>query len=159
MTSGGLNGQLVEEGFCPECKNCTYYHQCEEADRIVPRRRGESMGARHPAFPSKWQWAAETVSFPEGVLVLISWVGADIIGAPSTGCPDYQVASHVLHPLQEKHRFYLELDEEKRVLWQKLKEYDARGVYDRHVDRLCERYLEIALEQSRLTILPRDSVP
>jgi len=150
MSNGGLNGQLVVNDFWPSCQTCACYADCNAADKAAPRYNGWSMGARHQAFPHTWHWGAEAVDFPEGRLVLVSWVGASEIGAKHTGCYSYSVERRYLLPLQDKHLQYLELEAERQATNRALEEYERRGVYNKKVQALYARDEAILREQEQL---------
>lgn len=104
MTQGGLQLYVVHQDFWPACDNCHYYDFC----RQVPL---------HRAFPHNWHWGKETVQFADGtMLVLKSWVGSSVIGAPHTGCTRYRVAQDELLTFRPHHTRWLELEMRRQFL-------------------------------------------
>jgi hypothetical protein len=138
MSDGNLADKLVLRDFWPACANCTHYQEC----------RGGAP--RHPAFPHTWHWGREVAAFPDGDLILVSWVGTIAIGQPHTGCQDYQVDSQHMLPLQDRHRQYLALEEERRRLEAELNQFEQQGLYNEHVEALYEQYEGILEAQDQL---------
>ncbi len=103
MSRGNLERQVVARNFWPACENCSHHKVC-------------LTEPKHPAFPHRWHWGKESVSFPEGELILRSWVGTTVIGQPHTGCMSYTVASHCVQPLARHYLEYVQLEEEKAAL-------------------------------------------
>ncbi len=103
MSTGNLEGKLVSSTFWPTCDNCVRFTACAR----LPQ---------HPAYPHSWHWGREWAAFPDGDLILRSWVGTTAIGQPHTGCPSYQVHPASLGPLLAAHRRYLTLEHEKSTL-------------------------------------------
>lgn len=137
MPEDSLSGRLVAKDFWPACKNCFYFMLCKEKPK-------------HPAFPHTWHWARDFVEFPEGDLILRSWVGTAEFGAPHSGCRSYQVAPGFLLPLQDHHRRYLELERELFALNEMLEQYEERGIYDQRVQRLYDRHQKLSQEMESL---------
>lgn len=141
MSDGNLTGKLVPHDFWPACANCAHYHQCK------------SGPPRHPAFPHTWHWERKFATFPDGDLVLVSWVGTTAIGQPHSGCSDYQVASQCILPLQDSHRQYLALEEERQQLETELDRYERQGLYNEEVETLYRRHEAILRAQQWLSKL------
>ncbi len=138
MSNGNLQGKVVSHGFWPTCENCRLFQAC----KIQPR---------HEAYPHSWHWGHDFVSFPEGELILRSWVGSSVIGQPHTGCHSYQVDDrHVSEP-QEHHRRYLALEQERQELDTRLNQLERQGTLSKRAEafylRLSKRYEEILEEQ------------
>jgi hypothetical protein len=138
MSHGNLEGKLVARDFWPACENCRLFEAC----KVRPL---------HPAYPHTWHWGKETVSFPEGELVLLSWVGTAAIGDPHTGCTSYEVdPKHAVDPLPH-HQRYLALERERQDLDVKLERFEKDGTFSKEVERLYEqlfqRFMEITEEQ------------
>ena len=138
MSKGNLEGKLVARDFWPTCENCRLFAAC----KVRPL---------HPAYPHTWHWGKESVSFPEGELVLLSWVGTAAIGDPHTGCTSYEVdPKHATEPLPH-HRRYLALEQERQDLDIKLERFEQDGALGKEAERLYERlfqrFMEITEEQ------------
>src|SRR5215813_12245405 len=103
MSHGNLNHMLVAHDFWPSCHTCHHLTSCQQRPR-------------HPAFPHRWHWGKDAVSFPEGALILRSWVGTTAIGKPHTGCPSYIVAPDCVQTLRPTHVEYLQLEAENAAL-------------------------------------------
>lgn len=138
MTKGLLEGKLIPTDFWPACSNCRHFEECK-------------VSSRHRAFPHTWHWGKEVVQFTEGMLVLTSWVGTVAIGEKHTGCYDYQVDTGCLLHQETKHRRYLELQDEFRMLNEQLDRFEARGVYNEEVAKLYDRLNQVMTEQDMLT--------
>jgi hypothetical protein len=80
---GNLEKQLVARDFWPSCSNCRHVEAC-------------NTHPQHPAYPHTWHWGKEAVSFPDGELILRSWVGTAATGQPHTGCKSYHMDPHYL---------------------------------------------------------------
>ena len=103
MSTGNLNNTLVAHNFWPSCHTCQHFATCHQQPQ-------------HPAFPHRWHWGKDSVSFPEGELILRSWVGTTAIGQPHTGCTAYEVGANSVQPLASYHVEYLQLETEKAAL-------------------------------------------
>jgi hypothetical protein len=141
MSTGNLEGKIVAPDFWPSCETCVFFEACK-------------MQPKHPAYPHTWHWGKETVSFPEGELVLLSWVGTAAIGDPHTACTSYAVdPRHVTEPLAH-HQRYLTLERERQDLDVKLERFEKDGTFSKEAERLYEqlfhRFREITKEQRAL---------
>src|SRR5262245_44379433 len=103
MSQGNLAGHLVSHDFWPTCQTCVWFTHCQTTPH-------------HPAYPHRWHWSIEAAHFPDGLLILRSWVGSTVFGHPHTGCRSYAVHPQQLRPLHEGHQHYLTLDAEKQRL-------------------------------------------
>jgi hypothetical protein len=112
--------------------------------------------ARHPAYPHTWHWGKETASFPDGLLVVKSWVGTAQFGAPHTGCYNYRVAEDCLLPMTDAHREYLRVSEEIERLDGELAAAEKRNTYNRTIRAKYERLSELT---DKLLELRRAAVP
>src|SRR5712692_6998937 len=142
MSHGNVEGKLVSPHFWQSCANCRFVAACQ-------------VRPRHPAYPHTWHWGREFVSFPEGELIVKSWVGTIAIGQPHTGCQQYEVApTDVMEP-QAHHRRYLTLEQERQTLDVTLDQLEHGGLRSteaRHrYHQLMGRFLEILAEQRALT--------
>ena len=97
MSTGQLNNTLVAHDFWPSCHTCQHLTRCQ-------------LQPNHPAFPHRWQWGKDSVSFPDGELILRSWVGTTAIGKPHTGCTAYAVGPNSVQSLASHHVEYLQLE-------------------------------------------------
>lgn len=141
MSAGNLEGKLVDHGFWPVCENCCFSKACQTKPR-------------HPAYPHTWHWGREFVSFPEGELILRSWVGTSAIGQPHTGCQSYQAdPQHISEP-QEHHKRYLALERERQELDAKLNQWERQGALSPRAEALYmrqfKRYEEILEAQKAI---------
>jgi hypothetical protein len=141
MSHGNLAGKLVSREFWPACENCWFCQLC----KIQPQ---------HPAYPHTWHWGKETVSFPDGELVLLSWVGTAAVGDPHTACTSYEVdPRQVTEPLTHHNR-YLALEQERRDLDARLERLEQEGALSKEAarlyERLFQRFREITTEQRAL---------
>src|SRR5215813_11499242 len=100
MMNGNLEKHLVARDFWPACRNCRHAEACK-------------THPQHRAYPHTWHWGKEAVSFPDGELILRSWVGTAAIGRPHTGCPRYTVDPRHLKEPALHHQHYLALEEER----------------------------------------------
>src|SRR5262245_43637972 len=96
-----LEQHLVARDFWPACSNCEHAQACKTRPQ-------------HPAYPHAWHWSRDAVSFPEGELILQSWVGTAASGQPHTGCPRYAVDPQYTTELSPHHQHYLTLEAERR---------------------------------------------
>jgi hypothetical protein len=143
---GNLENQLVSHDFWPACGNCRHLKGC----KIRPQ---------HPAYPHTWQWGREYATFPDGALILRSWVGSSVIGQPHTGCPSYEVdPEHVRDP-QLHHRCYLALEQEKAQIERQFEHVEHKEAWtkrDKATFRdLLHRYKHVLAQQAAL----RSSTP
>jgi len=141
MSHGNLEGKLVASNFWPSCETCLSFEVC----RVQPR---------HPAYPHTWHWGKESVSFLEGELVLLSWVGTAAVGDPHTACTSYEVdLRHVTDPLPH-HQRYLALEKERQDLDVQLERLEREGALREETAALYEdlfrRFIEIIEEQRAL---------
>lgn len=141
MSQGGLEGKLVARDFWPACENCHSFEACKTQPR-------------HPAYPHTWHWGKESVSFPEGELVLLSWVGTAAVGAPHTACENYEAGpQHFTAPLPH-HQHYLALEKERQDLDVQLERLEQEGALSKEAQSLYEqkfqRFTEIIEEQRAL---------
>lgn len=150
MSHGNLEGKLVIRDFWPSCENCCRFEAC----KVRPQ---------HPAYPHTWHWGKETAPFPEGELILLSWVGTTAIGDPHTGCTSYAVdPRHVSDPLAH-HQRYLALERERQDLDVKLERFERDGALGKEAarlyERLFQRFLEITAEQRAMRAEAEASKP
>ena len=141
MSHGNLEGKLVASDFWPACENCRFFEAC----KVRPL---------HPAYPHSWHWGKESASFPEGELVLLSWVGAAAVGAPHTACTSCEVdPQHFRNPLPH-HQNYLALEKERQDLDAQLERLEQGGALSKEAEALYEqrfqRFMEIGEEQRAL---------
>ena len=141
MAHGNLAGTVVNRNFWPACHTCRHFAACQ----VQPR---------HPAYPHTWHWGRDFASFPEGALILRSWVGTSAIGQPHTGCHSYEVDPvHISDPQPHHHR-YLALEYERHQLDTRLTYLEQRGTLSTEAaglyDALVHRFLEITQEQRAL---------
>lgn len=129
----GLNKQLVRANFWPSCQSCVHFTHCRQATE-----------PKHPAFPHNWHWWRDAIEFPDGVLVIDSWVGSTVKGEAHTGCYDFSVELDYLILLSESHQHYLQLRFEYDEIDKKLRSYELRGVDSPYVVSLYERSAEVA---------------
>ena len=109
---------------------------------------------RHEAYPHTWHWGREFTSFPEGQLILRSWVGTSAIGQPHTGCPCYEVnPRHTAEP-QGHHQHYLALERERQELDAELSRMERQETLSKPAEelyqQLFQRYEQILEEQKAL---------
>lgn len=114
MSEGNLTNKLVAPGFWPACSNCVHNEEC-------------ARKPKHDAYPHSWHWGREAVTFPEGDLVLVSWVGTLEIGAAHTGCTSYEVSADQVVAPGDKHREYLQLEGERREIDARLRRFEHRA--------------------------------
>lgn len=133
-----LAGKLVAVDFWPACLNCIHYAECRDSPR-------------HPAFPHRWHWGADRVDFPDGDLILRSWVGTIAIGDDHTGCTDYEVDPAHLLALKLPHVQYLLLERKRQALDRELNECEYKGLYNEYVQVLYDCYDRIVKKQDALT--------
>ncbi len=138
MSHGNLEGKLVPRNFWPSCETCRFFTACQ----VQPR---------HPAYPHTWHWGKESVSFPEGELVLLSWVGTAAVGAPHTACISYEVDPHHCTEPLPPHRRYLALEHERQSLDGQLERLECEGALSKEVEtlygQLFRRFTVIVDEQ------------
>ncbi len=134
MSNGNLEGKLVSHGFWPACENCRFFEACKTKPR-------------HDAYPHSWHWGREFVSFPEGELIVRSWVGTSAIGQPHTGCHSYEVDLQYVSEPQGHHKHYLALERERQELDARLNRLERQGALSKRAEtlygRLFMRYEEI----------------
>jgi hypothetical protein len=106
------------------------------------------------------------VSFPDGALILRSWVGTSAIGRPHTGCPRYEVASHYVRELYAHHRHYLSLETERGKLETACARFERQDRWSKRDEeayaRLLGRYQESVQHQAALqaaTLLTAQRAP
>src|SRR5262245_12434847 len=128
---GNLEQKLVARDFWPACRNCRHAHVCK-------------THPYHPAYPHTWHWGKEAVSFPDGELILRSWVGTTAIGQPHTGCPRYIVDPRCLKELARHHQQYLALEAERiqiEAIFERLERQEGWSPRDEETfARLLDRY-------------------
>jgi len=141
MSYGNLERTIVAFHFWPACENCIYNKECQSQPK-------------HPAFPHRWHWGKESASFPDGELILRSWVGTTAIGQPHTGCTSYTVAPHYVHPLAARHVQYLQLQSEKAALAVTLSRLERKPTWSAQDEatyaRVFTRYKEMMERQAIL---------
>src|SRR5215510_12265079 len=71
---GQLEKQLVARDFWPACSTCRHVEACKTRPQ-------------HPAYPHTWHWGKEAVSFPDGELILRSWVGTAAMASRTRAVP------------------------------------------------------------------------
>ena len=150
MSKGKLEGKLVARDFWPTCENCRLFAACQ-------------VRPKHPAYPHSWHWGREFASFPEGELILCSWVGTAAIGDPHTGCTSYAVDPQYISDPQAHHRLYLELEHEKGQLESEMTALERKKTWTRN-DKdfhasLFKRYRQILAKQAALRTLVVDVQP
>lgn len=100
MSKGNLERKVVDLHFWPACENCVHYTTCQTQPK-------------HDAYPHTWQWGADHAMFPDGMLILTSWVGNSVIGQAPIGCHDYAVHPAQTYAPDTRHVQYLNLEREK----------------------------------------------
>jgi hypothetical protein len=128
MTSGELVGKVVSLDFRPACENCCFYNEC-------------AVKPKHAAYPRRWRWSRLGVVFPEGVLILASWLGDYRGSSASVECSYYRVACGHCKEGGEKHREYAEFERRRRML-----EAELRYVSSHEPDVMVVVYLRQELE-------------
>jgi hypothetical protein len=141
MSTGNLEGKLVASDFWPACENCHSFEAC----KVRPL---------HPAYPHTWHWGKESASFPEGELVLLSWVGTAAVGAPHTACENYEAGpQHFTAPLPH-HQHYLALEKGRQDLDVQLEGLEREGALSKETEalyvQLFRRFTKIIEEQRAL---------
>jgi hypothetical protein len=141
MSHGNLEGKLVSLEFWPACTSCRFFQACKTRPR-------------HAAYPHRWQWGRDAVSFPDGDLILRSWVGSSVIGQPHTGCLSYEVAPEYVRDPQPQHRGYLVLEQEKAQIERQFEHLEHKNTWtkrDKATFRdLLQRYKHILAQQAVL---------
>lgn len=137
--SGGLNGKLLGADFWPACRNCAHFAECNAGP------------ARHAAFPHIWHWGRESEHFPEGLLIIRSWVGSSVIGESHTGCADYVIEPAQLLQQSGKHAEYLRNARLLKMMDSELKRAERIELLDDRVKRLYERNEALFARQIALT--------
>jgi hypothetical protein len=141
MSTGHVEGKLVAREFWPACANCRAFAACK-------------LRPLHPAYPHTWHWGKEVASFPDGELILRSWVGTAAIGQPHTGCPRYIVDSRCLKELSPHHQQYLALEAERAQIEATFARLEQQEDWNpREEDtfaRLLARYKQIMAQQAAL---------
>lgn len=136
-----LEKKLVARDFWPACSNCRHAEACK-------------THPQHPAYPYTWHWGKEAVSFPDGELILRSWVGTTAIGQPHTGCPHYAVAACCLKELSPHHQQYLTLEAERiqiEATFERLERQEDWSTREENTfARLLRRYKQILAQQAAL---------
>ena len=150
MAQGNLEGKVVALNFWPACENCRHYTTCQKKPK-------------HPAFPHRWHWGQESVSFPEGELILRAWVGTTAIGQPHTSCPSYTVAPRYVLPLAPHHEEYLQLEAEKSTLDVTLTRLERNTTWSARDEaiyaRAFPRYKEVIERQETLRAASVEALP
>src|SRR5215813_1743151 len=138
---GQLENKLVARDFWPACSTCRHVEACKTRPQ-------------HPAYPHTWHWGREAVSFPDGELILRSWVGTVAIGQPHTGCPRYAVDARCLKEPSPQHQQYLTLEAERTQIEVTFARLERQEVWSpREEDtfaRLLQRYKHILARQAAL---------
>jgi hypothetical protein len=141
MSTGNLTGKLVSRDFWPSCATCTLFAAC-------------ATRPHHLAYPHAWHWGRECVSFPDGDLILTSWVGNTVIGQRHTGCTQYTVAPEYVSNLHSHHQRYLVLEHERTALEKTLARLERNGTFTSETESLYQqlfgRFLAITSEQRTL---------
>jgi hypothetical protein len=141
MSTGNLNNTLVAHDFWPSCHTCQHLTHCQQQPQ-------------HSAFPHRWHWGKDSVSFPDGALILRSWVGTTAIGQPHTGCTAYAVGANSVQPLASHHVEYLQLEAEKAALDVILTRLERKPTWSAQGEatyaRVFQRYTEIRERQAVL---------
>jgi hypothetical protein len=139
---GNLENTLVARDFWPACSNCRHAEACKTQPQ-------------HPAYPHTWHWGREAVSFPEGELILRSWVGTVAIGQPHTGCPRYTVDSRFIKEPLSQHQQYLTLEAERaqvEAMFERLERKEDWSTREEDTfARLLHRYQQILAQQEALS--------
>ena len=126
MTHDNLEGQLIRSNVQPTCHNCRQYNDCKE-------------NPVHPEFPKLWHWVNETISFPEGDLVILSWVGGLEYQEPHGGCYGFEIELDYLIPLQLHHQQYLQIHREMEILRKRIETLETLEFWS-EFDRASRRY-------------------
>ena len=138
---GNLEHTLVARDFWPACGNCRHADACKTRPQ-------------HPAYPHTWHWSKEAVSFPEGELILRSWVGTAAIGQPHTGCPRYTVDPQYLKEPALHHQQYRALEEERAQIDTTLAQLERKERWTTRDEEtftsLLSRYKQILVQQAAL---------
>jgi hypothetical protein len=138
---GQLEKKLVARDFWPACRNCRHAQACK-------------THPHHPAYPHTWHWGKESVSFPDGELILRSWVGTAAIGQPHTGCPRYAADARFIKEPSPHHQQYLTLEAERTQMEATFARLERQAVWSpREEDtfgRLLQRYKQILVQQAAL---------
>jgi hypothetical protein len=147
---GNLEKKIVPRDFWPACSNCRRAEACK-------------THPQHPAYPHTWHWGKEAVSFPEGELILRSWVGTVAIGQPHTGCPLYAVDARCITELSSHHQQYLVLESERTQIEATFERLERQEDWSRREEdtfaRLLHRYKQILAQQAALHSLTLHSDP
>jgi hypothetical protein len=140
---GNLEKHLVARDFWPACRNCWHVEACK-------------THPQHPAYPHTWHWGKEAVSFPEGELILRSWVGTAAIGQPHTGCPRYTVDSRYVKEPTLRHQHYLAMEGERariETTFARLERKERWTTRDEETFTvLLARYQQILAQQAELRL-------
>jgi hypothetical protein len=138
---GNLENKLVARDFWPACRNCCQFTACHRQPQ-------------HPAYPHTWHWGKEAVSFPDGELILRSWVGTAAIGQSHTGCPRYTVDAHFIKEPSPHHQQYLTLEAERiqiEAIFERLERQEDWSTHEEDTfGRLLQRYKQILAQQAAL---------
>ena len=145
MSTGNLNNTLVAHDFWPSCHTCQQLTRCQHQ-------------SRHPAFPHRWHWGKDSVLFPDGELILRSWVGTTASSKPHTGCTSYEVGPDSVLPLASHHVEYLQLEAEKAALDVTLTRLERNAEWSTQDEatyaRVFPRYTEVLERQATLRATP-----
>ena len=138
---GHLEKKLVTRDLWPACGNCRHAEACK-------------THPQHPAYPHSWHWGKEAVSFPDGELILRSWVGTVAIGQPHTGCPRYTVDTRFLKEPSPRHQQYLALEAERAQIDATFGRLERKEVWSTRDEetftRLLHRYQQVLAQQAAL---------
>lgn len=150
MSRGNLERKVVALHFWPACENCTHHNTCQTQPK-------------HDAYPHTWQWGTDRALFPDGMLILNSWVGNSVIGQAHTGCTAYSVHPTHTHALDSRHVQYLNLEEEKvrcETMFTRLERKERWTTKD---DALfattVRRYKAVLADQAALRATTADALP
>jgi len=150
MSHGNLERKVVTLNFWPSCENCSHRATCQNQPK-------------HPAYPHTWQWGSDRTMFPDGMLILSSWVGNSVIGQAHTGCHDYTVHPAHTQSLDARHLEYLNLEDEKcrcETVFTRLERKERWTAKDDTLfaTTLC-RYKGVLADQATLRSTTADTLP
>ncbi len=141
MSTGNLTGKVVHRDFWPSCATYTLFTAC-------------ATRPQHLAYPHSWHWGREFISFPDGDLIITSWVGSTVIGQRHTGCTQYTVAPDYASNPHPHHQRYLALAHEQAEIERKLTRLERNGPFTSETEslyqRLCGRFQAIIDAQRTL---------
>jgi len=150
MSRGNLERKVVALNFWPACENCMHQKTCQSQPK-------------HPAYPHTWEWGAERAVFPDGMLIVTSWVGNSVIGQAHTGCTAYTVHPAHARPPDVRHLLYLDLEREKvrcETAFTKLERKDGWTAKDDALFATTLRqYKAVLADQAALRTTTADTLP